>query len=80
MSGIRFRIQFTFQGVQQAVEVSESDPDVEELAKKIQAATGLSYTTLKLLGPGLKGALLLAANKGMRASEAGNAGPIHSAA
>lgn len=71
MGDIGFGIKYTFQGSEYTVEASQPDPEVKEIAKRIQTTTGLSNATLKLLGPGLKGALVLADNEGKKASEAG---------
>lgn len=71
MDNQSFRVSYTFRGTLFSASFQESDPEVHQLGLKIQKDSGASFETLKLLGPGLKGALVLSTHAGKSCQEAG---------
>lgn len=59
MTNPGFMIHYSFKGTSYSAKFPEEDPRVKDVATKMQADTGMCNESLKLLGPGIKGSLVL---------------------
>lgn len=71
MTSPGFSISYSFKGASHSTHFAEENPTLKDAALKIEAETGMCYESLKLLGPGIKGSLVLSEHGDQSVKDAG---------